>query len=234
MAPLRVVAIDGTAGSGKTTTARAVARALGFAHLDSGALYRAVTLAALGAGALESAESILAAAAAQRVRLVPVGDEFRPEAGGVDVSSAIRSEQVTARVSAVAALPAVREWVNRVLREAVRRHPRGVVVDGRDIGTVVFPEAPVKVFLTARAEERARRRLMQEGEPVDAARVASASAALSRRDAADSERQVAPLKPAPDAVVLDTTDLSFAEQVETVVGLAQRVFASLDAGPEVG
>lgn len=230
----RVIAIDGPAGSGKTTTARAVARALGFAHLDSGALYRAVTLAALDAGAGESADAILAAAAAQRVRLIPVGEDFRPEAGGVDVSVAIRSERVTAKVSAVAALPAVRRWVNAALREAARRHPGGVVVDGRDIGTVVFPEAPVKVFLTAEPEERARRRLAQDGRPLDPASVAAASEVLSRRDAADSEREVAPLKPAPDAWVLDTTGLSFAEQVEAVVRVARQAFASLDVGPQAG
>jgi cytidylate kinase len=231
----RVIAIDGPAGSGKTTTARAVARALGFAHLDSGALYRAVTLAALEGGVAEaSADAILAAAAAQRVRLVPVGEDFRPEAGGVDVTAAIRSERVTAKVSAVAALPAVRRWVTAALRDAAGRHPGGVVVDGRDIGTVVFPEAPLKVFLTARPEERARRRLAQDGRALDEASVAAASRALSRRDAADSEREVAPLKPAPDAWVLDTTGLTFAEQVEAVVQAARRVFASLDAAPQGG
>lgn len=225
---LRVIAIDGPAGSGKTTTARAVARALGFAHLDSGALYRAVTLAGLEGGALNGVETTLAAAQAARVGLVSVGGGFRPEADGVDVSEAVRSARVTEHVSRVAAWPAVREWVNRQLRKAAADHPAGVVVDGRDIGTVVFPDAPLKVFLTANPEERARRRLLQEGRTVDAANVGQASEQLGSRDAADSRRAVAPLKPAADAVVLDGTALGFEEQVGEVLRLARKVFSQLD------
>ncbi|MBI3082205.1 MAG: (d)CMP kinase [Gemmatimonadetes bacterium] len=222
----RVIAIDGPAGSGKTTTARAVAQALGFAHLDSGALYRAVTLAALDLSAGAGAALVLAAAEQARAGLVRVGDEFRPEAGGVDVSQAIRSDRVTRQVSAIAALPAVRDWVNRKLRAAAAAHPVGVVVDGRDIGTVVFPDAPLKVFLTAAPEERAKRRLSQEGRVVDRESVGRTSRQLQSRDAADSTRTVAPLRPAPDAVVLDTTSLSFAEQVDQIVQRARQVFRS--------
>jgi len=228
----RVIAIDGQAGSGKTTTARAVAQALGFAHLDSGALYRAVTLAALDLGADAGASRVLAAAEQVHADLVRVGDTFRPEVGGVDVSQAIRSERVTERVSAVAAFPAVRHWVNRRLRTAVATHSVGVVVDGRDIGTVVFPDAPLKVFLTAAPEERAKRRLAQEGRQVDARSVGQTSRKLQSRDAADSGREVAPLKPAADAVVLDTTALSFAEQVDRIVQRARKVFAPVDIGHE--
>ncbi len=221
----RVIAIDGPAGSGKTTTARAVAAALGFAHLDSGALYRAVTLAALDLDPAAGPTQMLAAAQSVRVRLVPVGPDFRPEAGGVDVSEAIRSAEVTARVSAVAAAPAVRGWVNRQLRAAAAAHPVGVVVDGRDIGTVVFPDARVKVFLTAAPEERARRRLSQEGRAVDRESLGRTSRELLSRDAADTTRAVAPLRPAPDALVLDTTALCFGEQVEEIVKQARKVFA---------
>jgi cytidylate kinase len=224
MTPLRVIAIDGPAGSGKTTTARAVARALGFAHLDSGALYRAVTLAALDLSPGAGATRVLAAAEQARAGLARVGDEFRPEAGGVDVSEAIRSDRVTQQVSAIAALPAVRDWVNRKLRAAAAAHPLGVVLDGRDIGTVVFPDAPLKVFLTAAPEARAKRRLSQEGRALDQESVGRTSRQLQSRDSADSTRAVAPLRPAPDAVVLDTTSLSFPEQVDQVVQRARQVF----------
>jgi CMP/dCMP kinase len=228
----RVIAIDGPAASGKSSTAALVAERLGWAHLDSGALYRALTLAALdrlAAGPPRSAaewpvQRILALAEELPVRLVLSGSAFRPEVAGVDVDEAIRSERVTANVSAVAALPAVRTWVNARQREAVHAHPDGVVVDGRDIGTVVFADAPLKVFLTATPEERARRRLWQRGQPLDETLVARESAELAARDHADATRAVAPLKAATDAVVLDSTRLSLAEQVDQVVALAQQRF----------
>jgi len=219
----RVIAIDGPAASGKSSTAKAVARALGWAHLDSGALYRALTLVALdhlGDGDW-SETRIVALAEDLPVRLVFAGNEFRPEVAGVDAARAIREERVTARVSALAALPAVRQWVNARQRRAAEEHPAGVVVDGRDIGTVVFPDAPVKVFLTATPEERVRRRLTQRGERLDPERAARESRALEARDDADSRRAVAPLRPAPDAVLLDSTRLSFDEQVARVVALAR-------------
>ncbi|HEX4560787.1 MAG TPA: (d)CMP kinase [Gemmatimonadales bacterium] len=220
---LRVVAIDGPAASGKSSTAKAVAHALGWTHLDSGALYRALTLAALdhlGGGAwLET--RIVGLAEDLPVRLHLIGTEFRPSIAGVDVGEAIRTERVTARVSELAALPGVRKWVNARQREAAKEHPSGVVVDGRDIGTVVFPDAPVKVFLTATPEERVRRRITQRGEALDADRVTRESQALASRDEADSRRAVAPLKPASDALILDSTRLSFHEQVQRVVALAR-------------
>lgn len=223
---VRVIAIDGPAASGKSSTAAFVAERLGWAHLDSGALYRALTLAALdrfGDGAAP-VQRILALADELPVRLVLSGSAFRPEVAGVDVEAAIRSARITAKVSAIAALPAVRSWVNARQQEAVHAHPDGVVVDGRDIGTVVFPDAPLKVFLTATPEERARRRLSQRGQPLDQARVARESAELAARDHADATRPVAPLKAAPDAVVLDSTRLSLAEQVDQVVALARQRF----------
>jgi cytidylate kinase len=200
-----------------------VAHALGWTHLDSGALYRALTLAALdhlGGGAW-LATRIVGLAEDLPVRLNLIGTEFRPSVAGVDVGDAIRTERVTARVSELAALPGVRKWVNARQREAAKEHPSGVVVDGRDIGTVVFPDAPVKVFLTATPEERVRRRITQRGEALDADRVARESQALASRDEADSQRAVAPLKPAPDALLLDSTRLSFDEQVQRVVALAR-------------
>jgi len=226
---LRVIAIDGPAASGKSSTAAAVARGLGWAHLDSGALYRAVTLAVLdnlrdaGSGMRDAwpVQQVVALAEDLPVRLVLVGDAFRPTVAGVDVEETIRSERVTRHVSAIAAIREVRNWVNVQQREAVAGVPRGVVVDGRDIGTVVFPDAPVKVFLTASPEERARRRLAQRGSRIDPAELAREAQALAARDHADSTRPVAPLRAAADAVRLDTTDLSLDEQADRVVALAR-------------
>jgi cytidylate kinase len=140
------------------------------------------------------------------------------------VEREIRSDRVTAHVSAIAAIPEVRQWVNARQREAVGRHPVGVVVDGRDIGTVVFPDAPLKIFLTATAEERARRRLTQRGQRPDAGERARESQALEARDWADATRPIAPLKPADDAIALDSTRLSLDEQVERVAALARERF----------
>ncbi len=226
---MRVVAIDGPAASGKSSTAQAVARALGWAHLDSGALYRALTLAALDNIGEErrgkeegwSGQRIVALAEELPVRLVLSRDGYIPEVAGVDVEIAIRGERVTARVSAVAAIPEVRAWANAQQRRAAAEHPVGVVVDGRDIGTVVFPDAPVKVFLTATPDERARRRITQRGEAMDERRLERESQALAARDTADSNRPVAPLKPASDAVILDTTHLTLDEQVRRIVALAR-------------
>ncbi|UCG85414.1 MAG: (d)CMP kinase [Gemmatimonadota bacterium] len=222
---LRVIAIDGPAGSGKSTTARAVAERLDLAHLDSGALYRAVTLAYLDSGIQFGEQQIVGLARSLPVRLRLVAGRFRPEVAGVDVSSEIRSDRVTARASEVSALPQVRQWVNHELRQAAENHPRGVVIDGRDIGTVVFPDAAVKVFLTAENEERARRRLLQLGRSADAASVSQTVRAIDERDRKDSTRAVAPLTRAEQAVVLDTTDLGFAEQVERVVALVRKAFS---------
>src|SRR5437867_171798 len=217
---LRVIAIDGPAASGKSSTAALVARRLGWAHLDSGALYRAITLAVLdnlgetgkGKGETWGAQQVVSLAEGLPVRLVLVDDVFRPEVAGVDVARAIRSERVTQRVSEIAAIPEVRHWVNVQQREAVQGHSRGVVVDGRDIGTVVFPDAPLKVFLTASPEERARRRLAERGGTGGRGgggggggggdgELRRAADLLEARDRADSTRAVAPLRAAADAVV---------------------------------
>ena len=229
---LKVIAIDGPAASGKSSTAGLVAERLGWAHLDSGALYRALTLAALdnigegGRGKSEwSGQRIVGLAERLPVRLVLVGTQFRPEVAGVDVEVAIRSERVTRHVSALAAIPEVRTWVNAQQKRAVEGvGGRGVVVDGRDIGTVVFPEAPLKIFLTATPDERARRRLSQRGQAVDGDLMRRESQELAARDTADSTRTIAPLKPAPDAVLLDTTTLTLEQQVIRVVELARGLF----------
>ena len=223
--PSRIIAIDGPAGAGKSTTARAVAEQLGMCHLDSGALYRALTLAALDAEDELSGQQIvgLARSLPVRLRLTELG--FRPEVAGVDVSNEVRSPRVTARVSAVAAIPEVRDCVNQGLREAAALHPNGVVVDGRDIGTVVFLDASLKVFLTADPEERARRRLLQEGSPMDTANLAKTLEEQELRDAADSNRSVAPLVAAADAIVIDTSKMTFEEQVDRIAQEARKVFS---------
>ena len=218
-----VIAIDGPAASGKSSTAQAVARALGYAHLDSGALYRGLTLVALeagqGSGRFEA--GAIAAEAERR------GLGLRPGETGFDLflddrtaEDRIRSAEVTAHVSEVSALPPLREWVNARLRQ-VARGVTGVVVDGRDIGTVVFPGAALKVFLNASPRARAERRLRQRGEAADGARVEEEAARLEARDRLDAARPVAPLRAAPDAVLVDGTDLTFEEQVARIVALAR-------------
>lgn len=218
----RVIAIDGPAGSGKTSTAKAVAAELELAHLDSGALYRAVTLVMLDAELRLDERRIVEAANSHGVGLRDVHGSFHPFVDGFDVSKVVRSQDVTAQVSQVAALPTVRDWVNGVLRQLVADHPAGAVADGRDVGTVIFPDAILKVFLTASLEERALRRAKQEGRvDIDGDGVARLSRAIQERDTADASRAVAPLVAAPDALHIDTTQLAFGEQVAAVVDKAK-------------
>ena len=231
-----VVAIDGPAASGKSSTARAVAEALGFAHLDSGSLYRGVTLVGIREAARKGkggedplqvvgAEAILRAAEDRGLMLQPDGVGFAAYLEGEPVDTEIRGAEVTARVSPVSAVPVVREWINSRLRAMVRAG-RDVVVDGRDIGTVVFPDAELKIFLTASAEARAGRRISQRGGQVNPGGVEAEAAALTARDRADSSRAVAPLKAAPDAVPLDTTTMAFPDQVRFIVELARPIFGA--------
>jgi cytidylate kinase len=225
-----VVAIDGPAGSGKSTTARAVAEELGFVHLDSGALYRAVTLVALEGP--EAPEQWNGATVAERARARGValarrgsGRTFDVTVGGDSAGDRLRSDAVTREVSRVAAMGPVREFVNALLREAAREG--GVVLDGRDIGTAVFPDAEVKVFLVADAAERARRRLLERRRGTDAESLAAEAEALARRDEYDRRRDLAPLARAPDAILLDTTRLAFREQVRSVVEAVRKAAGRL-------
>jgi len=230
-----VLAIDGPSASGKSTTARAVAEAIGFAHLDSGALYRGVTLVALREAARRGqaneaplavldAETILRAAEDRGLMLQPDGAGFAAYLEGEPVDAEIRGARVTSSVSAVSAVPVVREWVNTHLRAMVRAG-RDVVVDGRDIGTVVFPDADLKIFLTASPQARAGRRISQRGIQVQPEGLDAEAAALAARDHADSTRAVAPLRAAGDAVHLDTTTMDFAEQVRVIVDRARPIFS---------
>ena len=208
-----VIAIDGPSASGKGTVAAKVADTLGFHYLDSGALYRLVALAALRAGVdlddeaalAREAEELDAEFAAGFVRLA-----------GDDVGAAVRTEEVSVLASQVAAKPAVRQALLRRQR-AYRRVP-GLVADGRDMGSIVFPDAPLKVFLTADVATRAERRHKQLMEKGMYAKIADVVEDLRRRDERDSSRPVAPLKHYPDALFLDTTGLTAEQAVEKVCG----------------
>ncbi len=213
-----VVAIDGPAASGKSSTAKWVASKLGVRHVDSGALYRAATASALRRER-ESARwtEALVLDAAAAVSLVPGETTFHARLDGASVESELRGGEVTSRVSLVARMPRVREWVNGMVRLAAEGHP--VVVDGRDMGTAVFPQARVKIFLVADSWERAKRRLIQrlERQPTQE-EIAEETDALVHRDAKDE----AQTQRADDAVLIDTTYLTQEEQVERIVALARR------------
>lgn len=214
-----IIAIDGPAASGKSTVAKAVARRLNVRHLDTGAMYRAVTWLALERGiAPDDGPALAALAEANPVTFqyaegAPIASSVH--IAGQDVTAQVRYPEVDANVSAVSAVPAVRS----VLVGQQRRfaETNDIVAEGRDIGTVVFPKAEVKIFLTATAEERARRRqidLANQGHDVDKGEV---QARLERRDAYDSTREASPLEAAPDAELLDTTGLSIEQVVDAIV-----------------
>ncbi len=213
-----VVAVDGPAASGKSSTALWVARELGFRHIDSGAFYRAATAAALRADADSATwteESVLRAAAS--VGFAPGETSFHPLIDGKPVDEVLRGADVTGNVSLVAKMPNVRAWANEMVRHAAEGH--AVVVDGRDMGTAVFPKARVKIFLIADPWERARRRLLQRLSrlPSDE-EIAEETDALVQRDAKDESQT----QRASDAVLIDTTYLTQQEQVERIVALARR------------
>ncbi len=212
-----VVAIDGPSGSGKSTVARAVATRLRLRYLDTGAMYRAVTWQALQHRLhLDDADGL--AELVGRVALTVGTDPMRPtiDIDGVDVRRQIRSRIVTNAVSAVSAVPAVRARLVALQRREVAAG--GIVVEGRDIGTVVAPDAPVKVFLTASSRTRAHRRSLQLDEAV-AVNLAVTQTEIDRRDRLDSSRAASPLAKAPDAVELDSTALSVEEVVDRVLQL---------------
>lgn len=219
-----VVTVDGPAGSGKSSTARAVADALGFRHLDSGALYRALTWALLDRGEDPDRWEALGPSDFEdlRVRLEPTETGYDVRVGGHRVTDELRSPRVTAQVSHLARLPAAREALLDLQRQA-GAYGR-LVADGRDMGTVVFPEADLKVFLVADLRERARRRLLESGaEDPASEEVASEAERLRQRDARDSGRAHAPLRKPDGAWELDTTELSFEEQVRAVVARVRQL-----------
>lgn len=215
------IAIDGPAASGKSSTARAVARELNFHHVDSGALYRAATAARARLDTDSETwteDSVLSAASA--VSLAPTETGFTPLLDGENAEAEMRSEGVTSMVSTVARMAGVRDWVNAQVRQAARQFD--VVVDGRDIGTVVFPDAALKVFLDAAPGERAKRRLIERlnRAPTDD-EIAEETGKIVLRDAMDAAQSVR----SEDAVTIDTTHMRQSEQIRKIVELARQVQA---------
>jgi len=216
-----IVTIDGPSSSGKGTISRIVASRVGWHLLDSGALYRLVALGGILKGLdPDDVEEHVAVARSMRVEFGSVGaGEERVLLDGRDVTQKIRTEQAGAGASRVAAWPAVRTALTD--RQRSFAQAPGLVADGRDMGTVIFPGAPLKVFLTASAEERAQRRHKQLIGKGSAGSLAALSREIAERDLRDSTRQVAPLKPAPDAIQLDSTGLSIEDVVERVISLGR-------------
>jgi cytidylate kinase len=211
-----VIAIDGPAASGKSSTAQMVADKLGFLHVDSGSLYRAATAAILRRekdASKWTEQSVLDAA--RPVDLRAARTSFYPVLEGRAIEDEIRGKDVTRHVSRVAQMPRVREWVNAKVREAAESND--VVVDGRDMGTVVFPDADLKIFLVADSRERALRRLRQRGTPASQQVLDDETIRIKERDERDAKQTV----PAADAVTIDTTGLDQAEQVEQIVSLSK-------------
>ncbi|KIH76622.1 cytidylate kinase [Geoalkalibacter ferrihydriticus] len=207
-----IVAIDGPSGAGKSTISKLLARRLGFAHIDTGAMYRCVALAALRRGIdAEDEVSLAELSLALRIEFRPVGDEQQVLLDGEDVSGAIRTPEVSLLTSRVSSVSEVRE--NLVELQRRMGEVGGVVLEGRDIGTVVFPQAQAKFFLTASARERGRRRYLElKGKGLDVD-LETTIAEVEARDAADSTRQHSPLAQAPDAVLIDSTGLSIDQVV---------------------
>ena len=223
-APNEQVVIDGPAASGKSTVARAVAQALGAFYLSTGDIYRALTWQALARGLDPTAQPDAVVAMLAELTLdLKRGPDGRMQVwlnGTLVPESALRAPATTAQVSQVARIPAVRAWLVPHQRDC--RRVGLLVMEGRDIGTVIFPAARYKFFLTATPEERARRRLAQGGETPDGATVASVAAEIAARDRLDSTRAVAPLRQAPDAVLVDSTGLTVPEVVARIVQEVRR------------
>ncbi len=215
------VAIDGPSGAGKSTIAKAAAARFGFIYVDTGAIYRTVGLAARRADADPHSEAAVAA-------LLPGLDirfDYGPDGtqrmylNGEDVSAAIRTPEASMYASAVSAIPAVRAFLLDMQRDMARTH--SVVMDGRDIGTVVLPGADLKIFLTASLQARAKRRLAELAAKGDPSTLEEVTADMARRDEQDSNRAAAPLKAAPDAVLLDTSELTLNESIDAVCALVE-------------
>lgn len=214
-----VVAIDGPAGAGKSTIARLAAEALDYAYIDTGAMYRSVTWKFLQTGRAFDEDFIGTLAETMLIEFRPEAKVNRVFADGKEVTEAIRSSEVTALVSKVAAIGAVREAM--VAQQRRMGEAGGVLMDGRDIGTVVFPRAQVKIFLTATVEERARRRFLElqaKGASVDPERLQQE---IALRDKQDSEREISPLRQAEDALLLDSSHMTIAEVTDFICRLVR-------------
>ena len=222
-----IVAIDGPAGSGKSTVARRVAELLGYTHLDSGAMYRGVAWKALRDGVpLDSPEKLAALAESVRIDLVPRNGKLRVILDGKDITDFIRTPEVSHAASVVAAIPGVRHPMVAEQRRAGAQG--GIVMEGRDIGSVVFPHADLKIFLEASPEVRAERRLLEMKEKGEAPELDQVLADVHRRDRRDREREMSPLVCAPDAVVVDNTAMDAEETARVIVMCAREKAMSGD------
>lgn len=223
------VAVDGPAGAGKSTIARRVAAALSYIYVDTGALYRTVAFSLLEGGVdISDSAKVEEALPGISVDIRYVDGEQRMLLSGADVSGRIRTPEVSMAASTVSAQPAVRAFLLEMQRSLARSH--NVVMDGRDIGTVVLPDAAVKIFLTAAAEERATRRWRELREKGELVEFEAVLADLEKRDYQDSHRAVAPLRPADDAVTVDTTGLSLEQSVEAVLSVIREKTGEEAAG----
>lgn len=221
---MRAIAIDGPAGAGKSTIAKRVSAKLGYIYVDTGALYRAVGYTAMTKGvSLEEIEAVLPYLADLAVTIRYVDGVQHVFVNGEDVSSQIRTQEVAAYASKVSALPEVRQFLFDLQQQLAREN--NVVMDGRDIGTVVLPEADVKIYLTASVEERARRRCKELQEKGAAADLAVIAQEIAQRDYADMNRAIAPLKRAADAVFVDSSDLNLEQAVEAVEAVIRKKIA---------
>lgn len=218
-----IIAIDGPAGSGKSTTARLVAQKLGYLYIDTGAMYRAVTLAWLNAKIELTEENVAHILDTIKIELKQGQNQQIVLLNGIDVSDSIRQPEVTKYVSPISAMKNVRDFLVAQQREI--GNYGGVVMDGRDIGTVVFPNAELKIFLIATPEERAKRRQKEQLEKGINQDFESILKSIIDRDNYDSTREISPLRKAEDAIELDTTNLSINEQCEFVVEKAKKIIA---------
>ena len=209
-----IVAIDGPAGAGKSSVARAVAGRLGFAHMDTGAMYRAITRAAIS-GRIDLTDQRQLEAAVDAIEMDLDASIVR--LGGEDVTARLRTSDVTDAVSAIAAQPMVRAALVPLQKDLARDHD--VVVEGRDIGTVVFPDAEVKIYLTASAQERVRRRMRQLGDSIDGGTLEDE---IRARDTADASRPLSPLQQSPEAHRIDSTEMTLDEVTDAIVELVTR------------
>ena len=217
------IAIDGPVGAGKSSIADAVAGKLGILHLDTGAMYRALALYALRSGVELTDEAAVSACCAQADIAVGYADgRQRTLLSGEDVSDLIRTGEVSAAASVVSKWPAVRERMVALQQELARKG--NMLIDGRDIGTVVLADSPCKIYLTASAEERARRRYLQNLEKGDNTPFEDVLAALNARDAQDMGRAVSPLRQAEDAVLVDSTDMTREEVVDAIVRIVEGIY----------
>ena len=216
-----IVAIDGPAGSGKSTTAKLLAQRLNYLYIDTGAMYRTVTLFALRKDIMGKTEDITRLSSELEIMLEFVNGETKVTVSGEDVSQAIRSFEVNQNVSDVSKIEGVRKIL--VQKQQGMGKNGGVVMEGRDITTVVFPDADVKIYLTALIDERAKRRALEYAQKGTELPVSEVKENLQKRDMIDSNREVSPLTQSPDAIEVDTSDVTIEEQVNIILGHVKKI-----------